>query len=125
MEALYEFQSNVPNLSNDRRGFNNFGGVAQYLTYTFAPRLSGTARLELFDVGQGFNGRTSPDGSRVPPGLYTALTAGLVFKVRQQPSDAGAFLIRQEIRFDNNGQSSAFEGHHQLVTAALDFIFRW
>lgn len=126
LEALYEFQLNVPDFTDTaHRGFNNFGGAAQYLTYSFTPRVSGTARFELFDVGQGFIGRTSPDGSRVPPGLFTAVTAGLTFKIRQQPSGAGSFLIRQELRFDNNGQSPAFDNHHQLVTAAIDFIIRW
>jgi hypothetical protein len=129
VEMLYEFEYNVPDVTDTsrerKRNFNNFGGAAQYLIYTFTPRLSGTARLELLDAPQGFVARTNPDGSAFLPGLYTDVTVGLAFKARQQPSGAGALEIRPELRFDDNSESRAFEGHYQLYTAALSFILRW
>jgi hypothetical protein len=106
LETLYGFTSNVPEI-----GFANWLGVLNYLTYTFTPRLSGTARLEFFDDFQGQ--RTGF------PGLYTALTTGLTFKPSRY------LWLRPEARFDYNGESRPFEGNHALLTATMDVIVRW
>jgi hypothetical protein len=105
-EALFSFQTDVPEL-----GTITSLGVANYLTYTFTPRLSGTTRLEFFN---------DPQGQRTGfAGLYTAFTAGLSF----QPLKA--ITVRPELRYDYNGQSAAFEDKHRLFTAAADVILRW
>jgi hypothetical protein len=135
VESLDEFEYNVPNLitPNRKHQFNNFGGAAQYLIYTFTPRVSGTMRVERFDVPEGLSSRVNPESANASlPGLYTDVTAGLAFKVRQQPSGNGAFIIRPEVRLDYCGESREFEGpqglltpQHYLWTAAVDFILRW
>jgi hypothetical protein len=106
LEALAGYETNLPDVGTAR-----WLGVVNYLTYTFTPRLSGTARLEFWDDMEG--ART---GAR---GLYTVPTLGMQFKLR---SDV---ILRPEIRYDYNGQSRAFEGHHSLTTASTDLILRW
>jgi hypothetical protein len=105
-ESLFGFTTNVPDLSNAY-----WFGILNYLTCDFAPRLSGTARVEFFDDAQGQ--RTGFEG------LYTTLTTGLSFKPRK------SITIRPELRFDYNAESRPFEGRHGLFTAAADVIFRW
>lgn len=105
-EGLYGFTTNVPDT-----GFANWLGVLNYLTYDFTPRLSGTARLELFDAAQGQ--RTGFEG------LYTVITAGLSLKPRKD------IIIRPELRYDYNNQSRPFEDKHGLFTAGADVILRW
>jgi hypothetical protein len=105
-EALGGYETNFPDV-----GTAHWFGVVDYLTYTFTPRLSGTARLEFFDDMQGI--RT---GAR---GLYTTPTVGMQFKLRND------VILRPEIRYDDNSQSAAFEGHHGLFTASTDLILRW
>ncbi len=105
-EALYGYTTHVTDL-----GTADWLGVLNYLTWTFTPRLSGTARLEFFDDAQGQ--RTGF------PGLYTALTTGVSFKPRKD------IIFRPEVRFDYNDESRPFEGKHGLFTATADVIFRW
>jgi hypothetical protein len=105
-ESLYGFQTRVPDI-----GFANWLGVLNYLTYTFTPRTSGTARLEFFDDAQGQ--RTGFAG------LYSALTTGVTFKPRP------AVIFRPEIRYDYNDESRPFENHHGVFTATADVILRW
>ncbi len=105
-ESLAGYQANVPDI-----GEAHWLGVLNYLTYQFTPELSGTMRLELFDDEQGQ--RTGFKG------LYTAITAGLSFKLRKD------IIIRPELRYDDNGKSKPFEDRHQLFTAATDVILRW
>ncbi len=105
-EGLVGYETHITDV-----GTAYWGGIVNYLTYDFTPRLSGTARVEFFDDPQGV--RT---GS---PGLYSAFTAGLSFKPRK------SILIRPELRYDYNNESPAFEGQHGLFTAATDLILRW
>jgi len=105
-EALYGFQTNVTAIGTEREG-----GVLNYLTYSFTPRLSGTTRLEFYDDAQGQ--RTGFAG------LYTALTAGVTFKPHR------AVWFRPEVRADYNGQSRPFDNKHGLFTATADIILRW
>jgi hypothetical protein len=106
LDTLFGYQTNVP----------NFGAVtwftsANYLTWKFTPRLSGTTRLEFFD---------DVDGNRTGfKGLYTAITAGVNFQVRKE------ILFRPEIRYDYNDETRPFDGHHGVFTAAADVIVRW
>jgi len=106
LECLYGFTNNVPDI-----GMANWLGIPNYLTYTLTPRLSTTARLELFDDFQGQ--RTGFKG------LYAAYTTGLSFSPRK------AIIIRPELRYDYNIDSRPFENKHGLFTAATDVIFRW
>ena len=106
LDLMAAYQTNVPDL-----GTAYWLAAVHYLTYTFTPRLSGTARLELFDDARGQ--RTGFEG------LYTAVTAGLSFKPIR------AIAIRPELRYDYNSQSRPFEDRHGLFTAAVDFILRW
>jgi hypothetical protein len=82
LDALFGAETNVPSI-----GTATWFGVVQYLTYTFTPRLKGTARLELFD---------DPQGQRTGfKGLYTALTTGLTFKPVPCSSSARSKMIRR------------------------------
>ena len=100
------YQTNVPNI-----GTATWFGFANYLTYQFSDKWTGTTRLEFFDDAQGQRTGSS--------GLYTALTAGLTWKIRKD------VLLRPEVRYDYNGESRPFEGHHGLFTAGADLIVRW
>src|SRR5262249_25001976 len=105
-ESLVGYQDNVPGI-----GTAHWFSSINYLTYTFTPRLSGTARLEFFD---------DIEGQRTGfPGLYTALTAGVT--VKPPP----ALLLRPELRYDYNNESRPFENKHGLFTATADMILRW
>ncbi len=106
LECLYGFTTNVPNI-----GTADWLGVPNYLTYTLTPRLSTTARLELFDDFQGQ--RTGFKG------LYTSFTGGLSFSPRK------AITFRPELRYDYNCNSRPFENQHGLFTASTDLIIRW
>jgi hypothetical protein len=105
-EGLFGFTGDVPDT-----GTAYWFGLAQYLTYDFTPRLSGTVRLEFFDDAQGQ--RTGFKG------LYTALTAGLNYRPRKD------IILRPEIRYDDNDTTRPFEGRHDLFTAAFDVLVRW
>jgi hypothetical protein len=106
LDALIGYQINVPDI-----GTAKWFGLANYLTYRFTPRLTGTTRLEFFD---------DIDGNRTGfKGLYTALTAGVNFQPLR------AIIFRPELRYDYNNESGAFEGKHGLFTATTDVILRW
>ena len=106
LDALVGRQDNVTDL-----GSVYWYAMDHYLTQTFTPRLSGTARLELFHDFQG-----QRTGFR---GLYTALTLGLAYKPRPW------LIFRPEVRYDINDESRPFNGHRDLATAAIDMIVRW
>jgi hypothetical protein len=106
LETLFGYQTNVPDLRTV-----TWFSVVNYLTYSFTPRVSGTARLEFFNDAQGQ--RTGFEG------LYTALTAGVTFK------PAPSVIFRPEVRYDFNGDSRPFENQRSLFTANMDLILRW
>ncbi len=106
LELTAGYETEVPDI-----GTAYWLAMVHYLTYQFAPRLSGTVRLELFDDARGE--RTGFEG------LYTALTAGLSFK------PVRAITLRPELRYDYNTETRPFEDKHGLFTAAVDVIFRW
>lgn len=106
LACTYGYQSNVPG-----SGLANWLGVQQYFTRQYTERVSSTLRLELFDDAQG-----QRTGFR---GLYTVLTGGLGLKLSK------SLLVRPELRFDYNGRSRPFEGHHGLFLAATDLIWSW
>jgi hypothetical protein len=105
-ESLVGYQTNIP-----ETGTADWFSSIHYLTYILTPRLSGTARLEVFDDAQGQ--RTGFKG------LYTAFTAGINFRPRKD------VIFRPELRYDYNDESAPFEGHHGLFTATTDVILRW
>lgn len=106
LDTLAGYQTNVPDI-----GTATWWSTVHYLTWKFTPRLSGTARLELFD---------DVDGNRTGfKGLYTAITAGVNFQPRKD------IVFRPELRYDCNNESRPFENQHGLFTAAADIIFRW
>jgi hypothetical protein len=106
LEGLLGYTTHVPDI-----GTAHWFGVLDYFTYTFTPRLNGTARLEFFDDEQGQ--RTGF------PGLYTVLTLGLSFR------PCKSLIFRPEVRYDYNDESRPFEGKHGLFTATSDVILRW
>jgi hypothetical protein len=106
IETLAGYQTHVTEI-----GTASWLGILNYVTYAFTPRVSGTARLELFDDFQGQ--RT------LFKGLYTSATAGVSFRPRKD------IAFRPEVRYDYNGQSRPFEGKHGLFTATADLILRW
>ncbi len=105
-ESLFGFTTNVPDTGNAY-----WFGILNYLTYDFCPKLTGTARVEFFDDNQGQ--RTGF------PGLYSTITSGVSYKPFKW------LIIRPEVRYDYNSESSPFEGKHGLFTAAADLILRW
>ena len=106
LDVLGARQDHVTNL-----GSVYWYAMDHYLTQTFSPRLSATARLELFHDFQG-----QRTGYR---GLYTAATLGLAYKPRPW------LWFRPEVRYDINNESRPFSGHHDLATAAMDVLVRW
>lgn len=118
VEGIYGYQYGVPaNVpggiirEDATSGTAHWMSVAQYLTYSFTPRLNGIARFELFDD---FNGQRTGF-----VGLYEALTLGVQWRPRKD------IIFRPEIRYDNNGYSRPFEGHHDILTFGADLTFRW
>jgi hypothetical protein len=106
LDALYGFQDNVPGA-----GFADWFGVVNYLTRTWTPNISSTARLEFFYDAEG--NRTGSEG------LYTAITGGV--NVRPMCN----LTVRPEVRYDHNSESDPFSGDSNLITATLDFIIHW
>jgi hypothetical protein len=105
-ESLVSYETAIPEI-----GTSAWFGIVNYLTYTLAPQLSATVRMEFWDDSQGF--RTGF------PGLYVVPTLGMQYKPRND------IIIRPEIRYDYNDESRPFDGHHGLFTAGTDLIFRW
>jgi hypothetical protein len=105
LEGLYGFTTNVPGI-----GFANWFGVINYLSYQLDRNLTANARLEFFDDCQGQ--RTGFAG------LYTAATAGMLYKPRPW------VWLRPEVRIDHN-DGRPFEGKPVVGTAAMDVIIRW
>lgn len=112
MEAIYGCQTNAPSVFAPG-GFTwaDWASACHYVFYNFSPRVGGVLRYENFldSVGQrtGF------------PGLYTAITGGLQFKIRKD------LWLRPELRYDYNSIARPFEGQHDIFTAASDLIIRW
>jgi hypothetical protein len=112
LSTLFGYQTNVPGIARPNHyGTATWGSVMQYLTYTMTPQWTAILRTEAFDDFQGQ--RTGFTG------VYLAATGALVFRPRKD------IQIRQELRYDYNPESAAFEGKHQLFTAGADVIFRW
>ncbi len=121
LDAVAGYETNVSTIAPTGRDTAWWYGAAQYLTYTLTPRLAVTGRFELFD---------DPEGLRTGfEGLYEALTLGVTFKPRRQPSGTGSFLIRPEIRYDYNGDSRPYDNNndpqHGQLSLAADVIVRW
>lgn len=112
LEAQFGYQTNVPGIASATGyGTADYVSAAHYFFYSITPRLTGIFRFENYDDFQGQ--RTGFQG------LYTAATAGLAFKLRK------GLTVRTELRYDYNRESAPFEGKHQILTAASDFIVRW
>jgi hypothetical protein len=114
LEAIYGYQTNVPQAAlgvGSVNGFANWFSAAHYLFYTFSPKLTGILRYEDFDDFQGQ--RTGF------PGLYMAVTGGLQYRLNK------SMIVRPELRYERNFESAPFEGKHGLFSAASDLIIRW
>ncbi len=111
-ETIYGYQTNVPGITNAAGGGTaHWGSIVQYLFYTVTPRLTAQTRLEFFDDFSA--SRTGFEG------LYTAVTGGLVYKLRPD------VIFRPELRFDHNNESKPFEGKSSIFTAGCGLILRW
>ena len=108
LDALYSFQHDFPGAGAS--GFVNNWGVAQYLTYQFAPTVSGTIRAEVFGDPQGQRTGTK--------GTYQEVTAAVTYKPKPW------LWLRPEVRYDHC-DGRPFEGKPDLFTAAFDFVIRW
>jgi hypothetical protein len=121
-ETMYGWQTAVPVDSptifggivrpgSNSPGTAHWASSCHYLRATLSPRLGAILRFETFD---------DIDGQRTGfRGLYTAVTGGVQFRPRPW------LLIRPEIRYDYNGESTPFEGKHGLLTAGSDVLVRW
>ncbi|HEV3263420.1 MAG TPA: outer membrane beta-barrel protein [Gemmataceae bacterium] len=131
LEANYTWMRNVPDQtasdgSTVHIDKTNWESLASYVALTLSARLVAQARFELFNDPQGVrtSSFTVPGG---PPtvtdakGLYEAITVGLIWTPRINKS----IIIRPELRYDHNDESTPFEGHHGLFTAATDVILRY
>lgn len=110
-ETIFGYQTNVARPDNGVVGTVHWISFVNYLFYTLSEKASLMARLEFFDDFQG--ARTGFEG------LYTAATLGMSYT----PVDA--VILRPEIRYDYNGESTPFEGDHDIFTAALELILRY
>lgn len=115
LEAIYGYQTNVPQAAlavGNYNGFANWFSAAHYLFWRFSPQWSSITRFETFDDAQGQ--RTGFAG------LYVALTQGIQFRINK------SMVIRPEIRYDDNLLQTPFNGdRHWIITAASDLIIRW
>jgi hypothetical protein len=114
LEIMYGYQYNVPQASlpiSDPGGFTDWFSILHYFFYDINSRLRLIGRWEDFDDIQGQ--RTGFAG------LYNAVTGGFQYKLN--PST----ILRPEVRYDYNFESTPFEGKHGLFTAAIDTIIRW
>ncbi len=105
-------QSNLPVSFNDRA--NTFLLQQQWFRIDRALVTAGTS-----DPSFGYHLDVLVGSRTGFPGLYTAVTGGLQFRLRK------GILIRPELRYDYNGQSRPFEGKHDQFLAASDLIVRW
>jgi hypothetical protein len=110
-KLTYVFDGAYSHEDNTPVGSTNWYGAANYLFYAHTDKVTSILRAEVFEDTDGF--RT---GFR---GLYTEVTYGITYKPRD------SVLIRPSVRYDNNNQSAPFEGSQNLVTGAIDLIFRW
>lgn len=106
MDAGYAHMKDVPNI-----GATDWYGVANYVTYAFNDKVSGTVRAEVFEDTDGV--RT---GFR---GLYTEVTGGVSWK------PLPALILRPSVRWDYNANSVAFDGNRALLTGVMEAIIRW
>jgi hypothetical protein len=114
LEAIYGYQTNVPQAAlavPSSNGFANWCSAAHYLFWTISPKWGSIIRFETFDDFQGE--RTGFAG------LYTAITTGVQYHINK------SMVVRPELRYDDNLEQKPFEGHHGIFTAASDLIIRW
>ena len=118
LEAIYGYQTDVPAIATSSitnfgggTGTAEWGGAVGYVQYNFSEKWAGTTRFEVFRDCQGQ--RTGYDGT------YYAGTVGLQFKPCKE------FMIRPEVRYDYNNDSTPFNGHHGIFTAGADLIFKF
>jgi hypothetical protein len=114
LEVMYGYQYNVPQASlpiADPSGFVDWFSILHYVFYDVNSRLRLIGRWEDFDDVQG-----QRTGSA---GLYNTVTAG--FQYHLNPS----MILRPEMRYDYNFESTPFDGKHGLFTLAIDTIVRW
>ncbi len=118
LEGIYGYQTDVPAIAtssitnfNGGTGTAQWGGAVGYLQYNFNDKWSSCTRLEVFRDCQGQ--RTGFDGT------YYAGTFGLQFKPCKE------VMIRPEVRYDYNNDSTPFNGHHGIFTAGADLILRF
>ncbi|MCC6417208.1 MAG: outer membrane beta-barrel protein [Gemmataceae bacterium] len=113
LEAIFGYQTNVPGIANaDGYGTATWASLVHYLFYSVSPHATAILRLETFDDFQGQ--RTGFEG------LYVAATAGMQFRCRNN-----SIIVRPEVRYDYNFESTPFEGNHGLFTAAASLVYRW
>lgn len=86
-------------------------GAANYAIYKHTDTITSTLRAEVFDDAQGV--RTGFAG------LYTEVTYGIAW----QPKPG--LIFRPSVRYDNNANSTPFEGKHDMFTGAFEMILRW
>jgi hypothetical protein len=106
LDSSYSYMNNNPGI-----GFADWYGAVNYFIYKHTDKLTSTLRFEEFNDSKGI--RTGFAG------LYTEVTYGVAW----QPKPG--LIIRPSVRYDNNASTAAFEGKHDLYTAALEMIFRW
>jgi hypothetical protein len=115
LEAIYAYQTNVPQAAlavGSVNGFANWFSAAHYLFHTFSPKWSSITRFETFDDCQGQ--RTGFAG------LYIAFTQGIQYRINK------SMILRPEIRYDDNLLQTPFNGNrHWILTAASDLVVRW
>lgn len=98
------------------KGWANWYGFVNYLTYNVTDKLSTTSRVEFFTDTEGVKtGYT---------GLYTTLTQGATYKMYDEQ-----LWVRPEFRYDNNSISKAYNNDgtpsNGLFTFAIDVILRY
>jgi len=98
------------------KGWANWYGFVNYLTYNVTDKLSTTSRVEFFKDTEGV--RTGFTG------LYTTLTQGITYKMYEEQ-----LWVRPEFRYDNNSVSKAYNNDgtpsNGLFTFAIDVILRY
>ncbi len=97
-------------------GEANWYGVAHYLTYAFNDYVSATWRTEWFCDDSGI--RTGHEGN------YLENTLGLTITPLPNNKVLKNLSVRPELRWDHSNQP-VFGDDHDMMTAAVDVIFRF
>lgn len=111
----YVYTPEIPGVAGSDQ---QWGGVAQYVSYAFDPHFTLNTRLEWYrDAANGFS-----TGAPVSADYYEA-TVGVAVKPLPNHNILSRFLLRPEIRYDYSDKRVFASGDHDQWTFSVDALF--